>query len=197
MAKPRLRDNANRFQKYTTVYITKELEKQAKALDFDIKQDVANKLKETYVDNVLASYTPRSVRGQEIKKYNEDKYTTHRKKVTYRHTGIFANSIYTKIDKNNIKVMIRDEQYSDGASTIQVYKWLTEGTEGGNSAYPYIKMQGTSKSDPNNYSTGWSRNFPTPAHLFEEHTKVQIKGYLDTLSSDIKTRYKELIKNKK
>ena len=43
-------------------------------------------------------------------------------------------------------------------------------------------------SDSNSYNTGWSRNFPTPAHLFEEHTKIQMEGFLEMLESDIKNK---------
>ena len=130
MAKPLLKNNVNRTQKYATVYITKALEEAAKNIELNIKPLVRDKLQETYTDNVRASYTPRTIRGQEIVAHNKDPYQTHRKKLTYRHTGIFANSIYTRIDGKNIKVMIRDEVYPDGASTTQVYKWLTEGTMG-------------------------------------------------------------------
>ena len=32
----------------------------------------------------------------------------------------------------------------------------------------------------------WAYNYPTPKHLFEEHTREQMKGFLDTLETDIK-----------
>ena len=204
MAKPRVTDNVNRFRKYATAYITKALEEQADLMNLNIKAMVRDKLQETYVNNVRASYTPRSMKGQNIVKHNKDPYNTHKKKLTYRHTGIFANSIYTKIDKNTVKVMIKDEQYPDGASTTQVYKWLTEGTKGGGN-YPYIKHTGNDTSDPNSYSTGWAINYPTPAHLFEQHTKVQMQGYLDQLKNDIEnndakvtqTKYNKYLRKRK
>lgn len=208
MAKPKLRMvNSSRWQKHTTVMITKALKEEAELLNLNLKQMVKDKLQESYVKNVKASYTPRTIRGQEIVKYNKEQKeldeqsggTSHKKKLTYRHTGIFANSIYTKIDGNYVKVMIRDEQYPDGASTTQVYKWLTEGTEGGTSPYPYIKKQG------DNYSTGWSRNFSTPAHLFEEFTRLEMQGYIDSLKSefvnsdakDIQAKYKRYLRKRK
>lgn len=197
MAKPRVTDNVNRFRKYAAVYITKALEKQAELIDLNVKKLVKDKLQETYVNNVRASYTPRSVKGQEIKEYNESTGKGgHKKKLTYRHTNIFANSIYTKIDGRTIKVMIKDEKYPNGASTTQVYKWLTEGTKGSKKSYPYIKHSGNDKSDPNSYSTGWARNYPTPAHLFEQHTKIQMKGFLDSLENDIKNGDKDIIQTK-
>lgn len=198
MAKPKLRMvNSSMWQKHATVLITKALENKADLLDLDLKQMVKDQLQKTYVKNVRASYTPRTIRGQEIVKHNKDPYNTHKKKLTYRHTGIFADSIYTKIDDKLIKVMIRDEQYPDGASTTEVYKWLTEGTMGGDKPYPYIKKQG------DQYSTGWSRNFPTPAHLFEEFTREEMKGYIESLEGEFKnkkeiqTKYKKYIRKRK
>ena len=205
MKKPTLRDNIGRWEKYATIYITDALKEQAEAFDIGIKKVVKDQLQLTYVNNVRASYTPRTIKGQETAKYNKNPYNEHRKKVTYRHTGTFANSIYTKIEGKNIKVMIKDEIYPDGVSTTQVYEWLTKGTKGGNKPYPYVSHSGNNKSDPGSYRTGWSRNFPTPAHLFEEHTNVQMKGYLESLANelengDIKTiqhKYRMYIRKRK
>ena len=186
MAKPLIMNNAHRAQKYATVYIKKALMEEAKLLDLNLKSLVKDKLQETYVKNVRESYTPRTTRGQEIVEYNKDPYKTHRKKLTYRHTGIFANSIYTKVDGQNIKVMIRDQKYPGFASTTEVYKWLTEGTNGSSKAYPYLSENGVK----------WSRNFAIPAHLFEEHTKLQMEGFLDSVADDLKNSSYRTIRDK-
>ena len=208
MSKPKLRmTGSSRWQKQATVYITKALEEEAELLELNLKQMVKDKLQESYVKNVRASYTPRSMKGQEITKYNKEQKEldeqsggkSHRKKLTYRHTGMFANSIYTKIDGKYVKVMIKDEQYPDGASTTEVYEWLTKGTNGSDKPYPYIKKQG------DQYGTGWSRNFSTPAHLFEEFTKVEMEGYIDSLAGEfannnaetIQAKYKRYLRKRK
>lgn len=191
MAKAKLRMvGSSRWQKHATVYISKALEEEANLLDLNLKQMVKDQLQKTYVKNVRASYTPRSTQGLEVAKYNKEQAEldkksggrSHRKKLTYRHTGIFANSIHTVVDNNVVKVVIKDEQYPDGASTTEVYKWLTEGTNGSEKTYPYIKQQG------DNYSTGWSYNFATPEHLFEEFTKIEMEGYIETLKSELKNK---------
>ena len=171
MAKPKLRNNAGQFQKYATVYITKQLEDMAKELEVNITKVVEEKLLETYKNNVLLSYSPRSQKGREVKEYNEDPYRAHRKKLTYHHTGTFINSIDTEVDNKLVKVIIRDNQYENGKSTTEIYKYLTEGTVGGGT-YPYR----------DGGETKWAYNYPTPAHLFEEHTKLQMKGFLDNLN---------------
>ena len=146
MAKPRLKNNKGEFQKYTSVYITKELKAIAEDTAVNVRLVIADELEKKYKENVLASYTPRTTRGQDILKYNKSTgQGGHKKKLTYRHTGIFVNSIYTKIDGDRVKIMIKDEQYPEGASTEQVYKWLTEGTQGyarTGKTYPYIKKSG-------------------------------------------------------
>lgn len=199
--------NSSRWQKYATVLVTKQLEQIADNLEKDAIKIIEDKLLETYKTNVLASYTPRSEAGLEVQRYNEyqkrlekkDKKRRNKKKLTYRHTNIFINSIYTEVNNKTVKIKIRDEMYPDGASTVQVYEWLTKGTQGSEKLYPYIKISGTDTTDPNNYDTGWARNYPTPRHLFEEHTREQMKGFLDNFEHNIKNdrKYESKKYNKK
>ena len=194
--------NSSRFQKYATVLITKQLEQIADTVEKDATKIIEDKLLETYKQNVLASYSPRSEAGQEVQAFNKAqkqreeqdkeeygiKSRRSRKKLTYRHTNTFVNSIYTEVKNKTVMIKIRDEQYPDGASTTQVYEWLTKGTKGSEKPYPYISVSGNS-TNPNNYDTGWARNYPTPRHLFEEHTREQMKGFLDNFEANIKTDY--------
>ena len=195
--------NSSRWQKQATVLITTHLEQIAEEVEKDATKIIEDKLLETYKENVLASYSPRSEAGQEVQAYNESrkqleqedralgiKSRRGRKRLTYRHTNIFVNSIYTEVKNKMVMIKIRDEQYPDGASTTQVYEWLTKGTEGSDKPYPYVKVTGKDTTDPNNYSTGWARNYPTPRHLFEEHTREQMKGFLDNFASNIKDNYR-------
>lgn len=200
--------NSSRWQKYATVLITKQLEKIAEDMEKDATKIIEDKLLKTYKENVLASYSPRSVAGQEVKAYNEKQKSLekedkerginsrrYRKKQTYHHTGTFVDSIYVETQDRTltrgklVKIKIRDEQYPNGASTTQVYKWLTEGTEGSGKAYPYVKMTGKDPSDPNNYQTGWAHNYSTPRHLFEEHTREEMKGFLENFEENIKNDF--------
>ena len=194
--------NSSRWQKQATVLITKQLEQIAEEVEKDATKIIEDKLLETYKENVLASYSPRSEAGQEVQAYNESrkqleqkdrelgiKSRRGRKKLTYKHTNIFINSIYTEVKNKMVMIKIRDEQYPDGASTTQVYEWLTKGTEGSDKPYPYVKVTGKDTTDPNNYSTGWARNYPTPRHLFEEHTREQMKGFLENFQGNIKNDY--------
>ena len=194
--------NSSRWQKQATVLITKQLKQIAEEVEKDATKIIEDKLLETYKENVLASYSPRSEAGQEVQAYNESrkqleqkdrelgiKSRRGRKKLTYKHTNIFINSIYTEVKNKMVMIKIRDEQYPDGASTTQVYEWLTKGTEGSDKPYPYVKVTGKDTTDPNNYSTGWARNYPTPRHLFEEHTREQMKGFLENFQGNIKNDY--------
>ena len=197
--------NSSRWQKQATVLITKQLEQIANDVEKDATKIIEDKLLETYKENVLASYSPRSEAGQEVQAFNKaqkqreeqdkEEYGINsrrsRKKLTYRHTNTFVNSIYTEVKNKTVMIKIRDEQYPDGASTTQVYEWLTKGTKGSEQPYPYIKVTGKDATNPNNYSTGWARNYPTPRHLFEEHTREQMKGFLDNFEANIKTNYND------
>ena len=191
--------NSSRWQQQATVLITKQLEQIANDVEKDATEIIKDKLLETYKENVLASYTPRSEAGLEVQEYNEyqksreQKLGTrlHKKKLTYRHTGIFLDSIYTEVKNKTVMIKIRDTQYPDGATTTQVYEWLTKGTKGSDKPYPYVKVTGKDATDPNNYSTGWARNYPTPRHLFEEHTREQMKGFLASFEENIKNDYKK------
>ena len=191
--------NSSRWQKQAAVLITKQLEQIANDVEKDATEIIKDKLLENYKENVLASYTPRSEAGLEVQEYNEyqksreQKLGTrlHKKKLTYRHTGIFLDSIYTEVKNKTVMIKIRDTQYPDGATTTQVYEWLTKGTKGSDKPYPYVKVTGKDATDPNNYSTGWARNYPTPRHLFEEHTREQMKGFLASFKENIKNDYKK------
>ena len=184
MAKPKIRDNFGRFQKQATINVTKKLAQVAENVEVDIIKVVEDKLLETYKNNVLLSYGPRSSKGREVAEYNKkakeaeeaDKQTGinarhRRKKLTYRHTNTFINAIQTEVEGNKIKIVLNDNTYPNGKSVAEVYKYLTEGTMGGGT-YTFMNEKGETK---------WAYNYPTPAHLFEEHTKIQMQGFLENL----------------
>ena len=196
--KPTLRDNFQRFAKNATINLTKGLQEEAERLQKDISKDIEKKLLETYKDNVIKSYTPRSEVGFKVAEYNAKRKQLEqedrkkgimnsrrgRKKLTYRHTNTFLNSIDTSNDGKTVKIIIRDVKYDDPTginrsapkSTVEVHDYLTKGTKGGG-IYPYKK----------DGKTQYAPNYPTPAHLFEEHTQLQMNAYLDILKQDIES----------
>lgn len=199
MASSHYRDNFGRWQKIVTVNITKKLMKEAEDMRIDLEQVVADKLKETHKANVVASYYPRA-RGEQEKveynkakkaeeaeknkgKYGEDRKRLSRKTLSYEHTGILEGAIDTKIEKKSryeskVSVIIKPDPYpNDGhrdktITATQVYEWLREGTKGGGE-YWFVNKDG---KRPTAY------NYPTPAHLFEMHTSLQMKGFIDSLN---------------
>lgn len=202
--RPTIKDNANRFRKTATILITKELEKKAKELEINLVDDISKTMLQKYKDNVELSYGPRGSRGNEVQNYNKkqtalekqdrDKFglkraRRYKKKLTYRPTGWFLDRIYVAHENNVIKIKIEDLPYTDVEGTnkkektsINIYNFLRYGTSGGGT-YPYAK-----KTNP---ETGkeelvWSYNYPTPAHLFEEHTQNYMKSYLLSLKQSIK-----------
>ena len=179
-----LRDNIGRFQKTATIHITKQLEQIADNLEKDATEIVKDKLLETYKNNVLASYSPRSEAGLEAKEYNDyqkkkkKKLGTrlHKKKLTYRHTNTFIEAIKVEVQDKTVKIVIDENKtYEDGTPATEVYEYLTKGTNGGENTYAYQTEDGT---------TG-AKNYPTPRHLFEEHTREQMKGFLDNFEGNI------------
>lgn len=208
--KPKMRMiNSSRWQKQATVLITKELEQIADKVGKDAAEIIKDKLYETYIKNVEASYTPRSEAGMEVKQYNDyqksrekkegNKRRLSRKTSTYQHTGKFLESIEAKIEDTvsekgkkykYVKIKIKDEIHPSGKSTVQIYDWLTEGTDGGKKPYPYVRATKRNSTNPEDYSTGWARNYPTPVHLFEEHTRNEMKAFLDNFGANIKNDYK-------
>jgi hypothetical protein len=192
------KDNFGRWQKTVTVNLTKKLMKEAEALQINVEQVVADKLKEVHKQNVVASYYPRA-RGEQEKvaynkakkaeeseknrgKYGEDRKRLSRKTLSYEHTGILEGAIDAKIEKKSkyesrVSIIVKPDPYpNDGhreetITAAQVYEWLREGTNGGGT-YWFVGKNG---KQPTTY------NYPTPAHLFEMHTSLQMKGWLDTL----------------
>ena len=213
MAISHYRDNFGRWQKIVTANIAKKLAKEAEEMQINLEQIVADKLKETHIANVKASYYPRST-GEQAKveynkakkaeemeknkgKYGEDRKRLSRKTLSYKHTGILADeAIDTKIEKkgkyeSKVSIIVKPIPYpNDGhrddiITATQVYEWLREGTNGSNKKYWFANKSGKT---PN------ARNYPTPAHLFEMHTSLQMKGFMQSL--DLKKTYKNTRKYK-
>ena len=183
------RDNFNRFQKDFTINITKRLEKEAKKIEKNVSDIVGEKLKTCYRENVELSYGPRSVGAAQDILFNvqakqaemEDRkqglnVRHRRKKIPYIHTDTFYNSIDVVKEGRKLKVKIKDIKYPNGKSTTDVYEYLINGTPGGGK-YWFTAKNG---KRPTAY------NYPTPRHEFEEHTMMQMLGYLDSLEADIK-----------
>lgn len=179
--------NSSMWQKYATVLITKQLEEIAEEYEKDVTTIVEEKLLETYKANVEASYTPRSSLGMETKEYNEyqksreakegHKRRLHRKKQTYHHTGKFLEAIHTEVKNKVVKIVIDETAtYDDGTPVTEVYEYLTKGTNGSeHQPYSYESENGLE----------FRKNYPTPKHLFEEHTREQMRGFLDNLAGNI------------
>lgn len=190
MKKPKLRNNVGQFQKYATIVITKELEQVAEETEVNVRLVVADKLKETYKQNLIASYGPRSEEGRYI-------VETHKRKTsTYTHEHKLEEAINTIIDGKTVKVVIDESKtYDDGTPVTQVYEWLTRGTNPPKNSWYRHDL------DSNEGTWTFYRNYPTPAHLFEEHTNVQMQGFVDSLANEIKqgkyTTYRYTGKKKK
>lgn len=197
MANSHYKDNFGRWQKTVTVNLKKKLLQEAEKLQVDIGQVVADKLEEVHKANVVASYYPRSKGEQAKAEYNKAKKAEEkedlekygiksrrsRKTPSYQHTGILEEAIHAEVEKKNkyecravvkISPLLYPEDHprKDGPVTaVQVYEWLREGTKGGGE-YWFKNKQGQRPT---------ARNYSTPAHLFEMHTSLQMKGFIDTL----------------
>ena len=201
--RPTLRDNVGRFRKTATIVITKELARKAQALQVNLMDDISKEMLQKYKENVELSYGPRGPRGREVEAYNKSKKTLEeedkkagiksprrsRKKLTYKHSGLFLDSIRAKQEGNKIQIVIVEQEYPklEGSTkkpttTIDVYKYLRYGTSGGGT-YPYAKRV---NPDTGEEELVWAYNYPTPAHLFEEHTQNYMNSYLDSLARRIK-----------
>lgn len=158
-----------------TVNLTKKLIKNIEALQLNLEQEIAEKLKETHKQNVVASYHPRARIEREGA-------------LSYQHTGILEEAIDVKTEKKSqheskVSVIVRPYPYpqdhfrTDGkhVTAVDVYQWLREGTKGGDD-YWFTNSEGKRPT---------ARNYPTPAHLFEQHTRIQMRGFLDDLIRDI------------
>lgn len=192
-----MRDNFGSFQKRATIRVTKQLNQLAKAVETDVKENVAEKLLQCYKDNVEQSYMVRSVgaaqdiyhnklaKEAEASDRKQGIIARHRRaRVPYEHTGKFLESIYVTINGNKVQIKQREltyPKYSDkkrDVTTSDVYEWLTKGTNGGGH-YTFRNSSGYSKT---------AYNYPTPRHEFEEHTMVQMLGYLESLKNQLRSK---------
>lgn len=174
-----IRDNFGRYQKYLTLNITKRLETIAEETSTDISEKIAEKLEKCYKDNVEQSYGPRSIGTALNAPENPDSKP-------YEHTGKFLESIHAVIEKdkgigrNRVRIEIDELTYPDGRkTTVDIHEYLTEGTKGDGKITGYYSFD-NGNTRPSTY------NYPTPKHDFEEHTMLQMLGFLETL--DIKNK---------
>lgn len=145
-----------------------QLDDIAKHIKENLVNAVEDKLLETYKENVVASFLPRTTQPLE----------------TYESTNTFLDSLYTEVEDISdttsvITVMIANKVYPDSLnnkSTIDVHTYLTEGTNGGEKKYAYKNKDG---------EITYAHNYPTPRHDFENHTIVQIQGFLESLVNDV------------
>ena len=192
-----VRDNFGRFQKQATIRIAKQLDQLAKDVETNVKKDVAEKLEQCYKENVEQSYMVRSVgaaqdiyhnklaKEAEASDRKQGVIARHRRaRAPYEHTGKFLESIYVVIDGNKVQVRQRELTYPSysgkkrDVTTSDVYEWLTKGTNGGGH-YRFRNTSGYSKT---------AYNYPTPRHEFEEHTMVQMLGYLESLKNQLRSK---------
>lgn len=194
------RDNFNRWQSKSTANLKKVLMQEAEKYCVDITKAVAERLEKVHKGNVLASYYPRASEEQAKKQYNEsqrqletkynedkakeDKKRFRRQTLSYKHTGTLLEAIHGVPEKKSrfegrAVIEIEPKPYEEDhprkdstrITAQTVYEWLREGTRGGGEYW--FKNEKGGRPDASNYST--------PAHLFELHTKIQMKEYLETL----------------
>lgn len=195
MAKSRM-INSSRWQKQATILITKELQAIADDTGVNVRQVIADKLKESYKQNLKASYTPRSVKGWETMANNDFSDKKHKRKLTYHHTNTLYDSVYASIEGNYVRIRLRDNEYDKGAghsvSVEEVYNYLTKGTN---------KHIGVNYAYTADGKTSGGINYPTEKHHFEDWTRLEMLGFLDTLNEDVKngkyTTYRYTGKKKK
>lgn len=175
MAKSRM-INSSRWQKHATVMITKELEAIAENTGVNVRLAIRDKLDESYKRNLTLSYGPRSSRGVEAQE-------THKRKTsTYTNTHTLEEAIDTIIDGEYVKVVVDETVTYDNndrnVPATKVIKWLSEGTRGGGKKTGYYKDE----------NGEWHYNYPTPVHPFEEHTRNEMLGFLDSIEGDIRNK---------
>lgn len=185
--------NSSRFQKRAAVLITKKFEEIAENTKANVQLVIADKLEETYINELKASYSARSERGKQIEVYNakqkekeqepyykKQRIKLRRQQASYHHhtDDALAKQVHAQIDENYVKIVVDDMTYANGKKAEDILTYLSKGTMGGSRK----GGPGTYKGEDGN----WYYNYPTPRHLFEEHTKAQMQGFLASLESDIR-----------
>lgn len=192
----RSRNELGQFTKGVSLLVTKELRELADISEIRAKALIRDELDLKLKANIRDSYAPNSPEGQRIKAYNEN--PNHKRKLAahYHHTGTLIESINTVIDGNTVMVKQKPLTYDNGASAEQVYDWLVKGTTKTpkHDHYFFTNKKGERKL---------AKYYPTPKHLFEQHTLAQIDGFMEGLATDlandlqVRKKYKRYIRKRK
>ena len=155
--------------------IKKSLLAIAKDEGIKLKAMVRDELEKELSFQVYTSYKPVTKKGKDTQYYN--KTHKHQKVKPYHHTGKLARNIYAVIDGNNVKAMVRDEEYDNGVSTTEVYDYLKFGTTD------------TPKNDTYSYDGGknFSKYIPQGPHNFEARTREHMRDFLNKVEIEIRT----------
>lgn len=173
--------NSSRWAKNATVLITKELRAIAENTKVNVQLVVADELEKTYKKNMGESYGPRSLQGIATAENRK------RNKSTYTNTHNLEDAVGVVINDDTIEIKIDEtrtyKRSTDEVTAEQVHDWLSEGTEGGSrkKGKKRTSMSGFYKDEDGN----WHYNYPTRAHPFKEHTANEMKGFLESLRTDI------------
>lgn len=186
--KLRSQNAKGQFTKGVSILISKKLQAELDAVAEEcvvrIKPIIRDELERTYKDEVHASYRPATKTGKDVQKYNETH--KHQKAAPYHHTGHFLESINAVIEGSVVKIKLKEIAYDDDTTTLDVYDYLSKGT----TKRPKHDKYYIKGSD----GIGLADYISTPKHQFDAHTLNHMKGFLDSLASDIRNHPKNYIK---
>ena len=170
------KQNTQSKAKTVKILIDKNLHEIAKDCERKVKIVLRDELEEQHRWDVQSTYAPIQLSGKKAQEYNESH--SHQVARPYHHSGLLLRNIHGVIDGNVIKIEVADEKYEDGASTKDVYEWLSHGT---NSESDFYILGGEKSHTP---YVGYE---PTPKHNFKQLTKQNMNNYIqNTLIPDIK-----------
>lgn len=192
----RSRNNLGQFTKGVSLLVTKELQELADISEIRVKALIRDELDLKLKANIRDSYAPTSPEGQRIKAHNENPNRKRKLAAHYHHTGTLIKSINTVIEGNTVVVKQKPLMYDNGTSAEQVYNWLTKGTPKTpkHDYYYFTNTKGERKL---------AKYYPTPKHLFEQHTIAQMDGFMTDLAGDlannlnVKKKYKRYVRKRK
>lgn len=166
-------------------------------IEYYVNEKVANKLRESIMTNLAASFGPETTHGKEVKAFNSEQKEyagRYRKKLPYHRSKTLWRAIHVEVVGNEVQLIVDKIPYEDetgmretSRTALNVYKYLNYGTRGGKRPYPFkiIKAATTLNGKEGKARYAFAYSPKIEGRHFAEKTQQEVTLYREELMRQV------------